>query len=233
MRSKFSVLNVFLVFLVLVSAVWASDTHDYALWTSGGASAKISKKLSASAKVQLRLKDNVSAIDQYFSDVAVGYEFFKMIEVGTSLRFARDNDNSGAKQGYENIFKYSLNIATKNKIGNLSIKNRFKLQNKINLTDLDEDNYQYFRFKTSLGYGLKEFGLSPAVSAEVYYPYYVGAKLDRLRLGIGTGYKLNKKMKVGFEYRYETDLNTDEAGTTDIFIFSYSHSFKLYKKKKK
>ncbi len=232
MYTQFSVLKIIIVLVVCVGTTWASDSHDYALWTSGGASAKISKKISASAKVQLRLKDNVSAIDQYFGDIAVGYEFFKMVEVGTSLRFARDNDNAGAKQGYENILKYSLIIATKNKLGNLSIKNRLKIQNKLNMTNTGEDYFQYFRFKTSLGYGLKEFGLSPGISAEVYYPYYAGANLDRLRLGIGTGYKLNKKIKIGFEYRYETDLNTDAAKTTDIFIISYSHSFKLYNKKK-
>lgn len=207
------------------------DSSDFATWSSIVIEYKLNKKWIFSLGEQLRLKNNSSEIDEYFSQFETGYKILKNVKLGVGARFIRFNDNRGNLQGYENHFRFHLNATYNHKLNDFSFEYRLRYQNKNEMgITVSEGDYakQNIRFKTGIQYNIKKWPLDPKFSAEVYNRFEEDDenRFSKYRLTLGTVYKIKNFGRIKVFYRIEKELNVDEPETTNILGFNYTYTFK-------
>ncbi|GAA3650572.1 DUF2490 domain-containing protein [Flavivirga jejuensis] len=219
------------IFFTNASYSQTDDTNDLASWNTIAIKYKLNKKWSFGLEEQLRLKSNVSEIDNYFTQLNAEYEIFNNFELGGGLRYVRKNDNQGNVQGYENHFRFNIDASYKHKINDFSLKYRLRYQNKNELgVSNSEGDYanQHIRFKTAVGYNIKKWKLDPKFSAELFHHFEEGedSEFDKYRLTLGTSYEFKKNGKIDVFYRIEKELNETTPETTNIIGLKYTYTFK-------
>ncbi|PCJ96084.1 MAG: hypothetical protein COA50_07845 [Flavobacteriaceae bacterium] len=236
MKESKNIKSLILVVLLSVSWIFAQEggleeVKDLEAWSTIGLEYKLNKKWSFGLEEQLRLKTDVSEIDKYFTQFEAKYKAFDNLEFGGGVRYLRENDTKGNIQGYENHFRFQLDMSYKHKINDFSLKYRLRYQNKnelgISTSDADYAK-QHIRFKTSIGYNIKEWKLDPKFSAELFNHFEEGEDngLNKYRLTLGTDYKIKKVGKIGFFYRMEKELRVDIPRTTNIIGLKFIHTIK-------
>lgn len=229
MKSQYKKNIIVMLFLATTTMGFSQteDTKDLESWNSVNLEYKLNKKWSFDFEAQLRLKEDISEIDEYFGEFNTTYSLSKNFKLGTGFRYIRENDNVGNVQGYENHFRYHLDALYKHKINDFSIKYRLRYQNK-NELGVDDYNNQHVRFKTAIEYKFKNWKLDPKFSAEIFNHFEKGEKngFDKYRLTLGTDYKIKKAGTIGIFYRIEKELNVAIPETTNIIGLKYSYTIK-------
>lgn len=208
------------------------DTSDWASWNSLELKYKLNKKWSFGLEEQLRLKEDISVIDEYFTELNAEYKIFKNFSLGGGLRFIRENDNQGNLQGYENHFRFNLDATYKHKLDRFSLGYRLRYQNKNELgVSPEEGDYanQNIRLKTSIKYNVKKWPLDPKFSVEIFNRFQEDNDnngFSKYRLTFGTDYEIKNFGEIGLYYRFEKDLNVDIPETTNIIGLKYTYTFK-------
>lgn len=239
MKNIFRTKKEFLIHLFALNLLFFSNTNlaqtqgetDWASWNSIQLDYELNKKWNLGLEGQFRLKENFSAVDEYFTELSAEYKLFKGFKIGTALRYIRENDNKGNIQGYENHFRFHIEAKYKHKINDLKIGYRLRYQNKNELgISYDEGDFvnQNLRFKTSLRYDFKDWKLDPKFAAEIFHRFQEGRDngFNKYRLTFGTDYDFKKIGKLGLYYRVEKQLNVDFPDTTNILGLRYTYSFK-------
>ncbi|WP_157691809.1 DUF2490 domain-containing protein [Polaribacter sp. KT25b] len=203
--------------LLLVSNVAFSqvDTSDFAIWSSVGIDYSPIKKLKIGVEESLRLKEDATVTDEYFTEISLQYEVFKNFEIGGGVRFIKENDNVGKKQGYESHFRFNFDASYKYDIERFTLSHRIRYQNKKELNlPVDEENVlkETIRFKTGIEYNIRKWPLDPSFSLELFSGIEEDVQLirdlslDKFRVTFGTDYKFRKIGKFGVFYRYEESI---------------------------
>jgi hypothetical protein len=231
-KYKQSIVKLLLIITVLfTSKNYAQTDSDWASWNTIGVEYKLNKKWSFALEEQVRLKENISVVDNYFTQLSADYKLFKGFKLGAGVRYIRDNDNQGNIQGYENHFRFQIDAMYKHEINDFKIGYRLRYQNKNELgVSYDEGDYanQNIRFKTSLEYNIKNWKLDPKFSAEIFNRFQEGKEngFNKYRLTLGTDYKMKNFGKLGVFYRFEKELNVDFPETKNIIGLNYTYTFK-------
>ena len=231
-KYKQSIVKLLLIITVLfTSKNYAQTDSDWASWNTIGVEYKLNKKWSFALEEQVRLKENISVVDNYFTQLSADYKLFKGFKLGAGVRYIRDNDNQGNIQGYENHFRFQVDAMYKHEINDFKIGYRLRYQNKNELgVSYDEGDYanQNIRFKTSLEYNIKNWKLDPKFSAEIFNRFQEGKEngFNKYRLTLGTDYKMKNFGKLGVFYRFEKELNVDFPETKNIIGLNYTYTFK-------
>ncbi len=207
------------------------DNRDFESWTSMSIDFKLKRKWTFELEEQLRLQNNSSKTDQYFTQFQAGYKIFDDFELGGGLRYIKNKDNVGKIQGYENHLRFHFDTAYKHKISQFSFKHRLRYQNKNELNiPASEENFanQHIRIKTAITYNIINWRFDPKVSAEIFNQIDNNEEngFDKFRLSIGTEYNIKKFGKIGLLYRMEKELNVDNPKSTDILKLNYTYTFK-------
>lgn len=229
---KISFASLLFCSLIFANTTFAQveDANDFAFWSSVGVDYSIGKKLKIGLEQNIRLKDNATTTDEYFSQFNIEYELFDNFEIGIGLRYVSENDNQGKIQGYENHFRYNADVSYKYEINRFEVSHRFRYQNKNELGineaqgDIATEN---LRFKTGLEYNIKKWPLDPEFDAEVFHRFRKGEAMrySKYRLTLGTSYNLKKFGKFGIYYRYERSVIVRLP--RDITIFGLDYSFSI------
>jgi hypothetical protein len=222
-----------LITLISFCSFSQTSSSDLALWSSIGVNYSPVKKLKFGLEQHLRLKEQAVTIDEYFTELSVKYEFFKNFEIGGGVRFIKENDNVGNKQGFRDYFRYNIDISYSHDIKRFEIGYRIRYQNKRevdlpnNETDTPTEN---IRFKTSIKYKIKKWPLDPKFSAEVFSRRGDGelvvsdASLSKYRLTLGTEYDFKKFGELGAYFRYQE--NTNNLESIKVIGLKYTYSIK-------
>ncbi|WP_147676043.1 DUF2490 domain-containing protein [Algibacter pacificus] len=230
-RSLFVLILLLSVLCVNINYGQTDDTSDWASWNTIGFKYKLNKKWSFALEEQLRFKEDISVIDEYFTQLEAEYEFFKNFSLGAGLRYIRENDNQGNVQGYENHFRFNFDLSYKHKIDRFTLGYRLRYQNKnelgVSSNDGDYAN-QNIRLKTSLKYNIKKWPLDPKFSAELFNHFEKEDDngFSKYRLTFGTDYDIKNFGKIGLFYRMEKELNVDIPETTNIIGLKYTYTLK-------
>jgi hypothetical protein len=209
------------------------DTSDFAIWSSVGVDYSPIKKLKIGVEQSLRLKEDASVTEEYFTEISLKYEILKDFEIGGGTRFIKENDNVGKKQGYETHFRFNLDASFKHDIERFTLSYRFRYQNKkeLNLTVADANSpTETVRFKTDIEYNIRKWPLDPELSIELFsqlenVKQVRDLSLNKIRFTFGTDYKLKKFGKFGIYYRYEENImQYFKNETLNILGFSYTYS---------
>ncbi|MBP0903323.1 DUF2490 domain-containing protein [Mariniflexile gromovii] len=228
----------FCLFILLLSVVFpmninaqTSNSKNLNAWSTVSIEYKLNKKWSFELAEQLRLKENLSLVDEYFTELQTEYSVNKNFSLSAGARFIRQNDTEGNIQGYENHFRFQFDASYKHKINDFKLDYRLRYQNKndlsVSVADGDYAN-QHLRFKTDVEYNIKNWKLDPQFSAEIFNHFEKGEDggFDKYRLTFGTDYDMKKYGKISLYYRFEKELNVDLPETTNIIGLSYKYTIK-------
>ena len=228
----FKILTFCSIFILCISNFsYSQSNNDFGAWSTVALEYKFNKKLSFSLEEQVRLKENISQIDEYFTEISTEYDLTKNFSIGAGARYIKENDNVGNIQGYEDHFRFQLDAAYKHKIDQFSLKYRLRYQNKnelgVGTSDGDYAN-QHIRFKTSVGYNIKGWKLDPEFSAELFNHFEKNETngFDKYRLSIGTDYDLKKYGKLNLYYQFEKELNTSNPSILNVIGLKYKYTIK-------
>jgi len=155
----------FLVVAVLINvSLFSQSEKDLSNWTSLLVRYEIDDNWDIGLEGQLRLKANISKVDEYFSELSIRRKLIKGFRLAIAIRYIRENDDMGGVQGYENHFRLHLDAVYKHKVGDLRLGYRIRFQNKdeLGITN-DEGDFaiRRLRFKTGLEYKIKNWPLDP------------------------------------------------------------------------
>lgn len=206
-----------------------SNSDDLETWTSVKLRYKASKKWAFELQEQLRLKENSSVTDQYFTQLTTRYKLTKNLSLGAGLRYIKRNDTQGKIQGFENHIRYHFDLGYKHKIERFSLNHRLRFQNKNELGVSEEEGdfaKKNFRFKSSVAYNIRKWKLDPKVSAEIFNKSHEGGTngFSKYRLTFGTSYNLKKAGEINLYYRMEKELNTSLPEKVNIIGFNYTYA---------
>jgi len=226
----------FLTIFIVNTVFSQTNTNDFSTWFSAELNYKLDKKWTFSVQEQLRLKENASTTDSYFTQLGAAYKLTKGLVVGVGYRYIKLNDNQGATQGYNDFGRLQFDLSYGHKLNDFSLRYRVRYQTKNQLGIPDNANNQT-RFKTSIGYNIKGWKLDPKFSAEIFNR--MGATntskngFKKYRLTLGTSYSMKNAGKFGVFYRIEKDINATIPATNNILGLKYSYTIKNKKKKKR
>jgi hypothetical protein len=212
-----------------ISFAQVEDSNDFAFWSSVGIDYSIGKKLKIGFEQNIRLKDNATTIEEYFSQFNIEYELFKNFEIAVGLRHISENDDQGKIQGIENHFRYNVDVSYKYDLKRFELSHRFRYQNKNHLGISVQDGdvvTQNVRFKTGLEYNIRKWPLDPDFSVEAFHRFREGETMrySKYRFTLGTSYNLKKFGKFGVYYRYEGSIIPRTITSLQIIGLDYSYS---------
>ncbi|MGK0413007.1 MAG: hypothetical protein ACJA1B_001209 [Polaribacter sp.] len=226
--------TLFCFFLVSNSVLCQVDTSDFGIWNSVGIDYSPIKSLKIGIEQNFRLKEDATVTDEYFTEISLQYKILKNFEIGGGVRFIKENDNVGKKQGFESHFRFNFDASFKYDIERFTLSHRLRYQNKkeLNLLDTQQNSLkETMRFKTDLEYNIRNWPLDPGFSLELFSGTEEGIQqfkdfsLDKFRITFGTDYKLKKFGKFGIYYRYEESiLKYFKNETLHILGLNYTYS---------
>ena len=102
-RRHIALMTCFISLVTLAQDGTYHTIRDLEAWTAAEVSYKPSKKIKLSLQQQLRLKDDASNVDQYFTQFDLRYKLAKGLYLTPAVRFIRENDDEGKIHTSKNI----------------------------------------------------------------------------------------------------------------------------------
>jgi len=211
----------------------AQNNSDLEGWNSVGLDLKASKKLSFSIEEHLRLRNDISTVKNYFTQIKANYEVLKNFELGGGIRYITRNDDVGNKQGLESFFRYQFDASYSQKIEKVAVLFRLRYQNKNQLGMSEEEGditQEFIRARIGLGYKIKAVKLNVRLFAE-HFNQPNNSKLEHTETRTRYTLKLSRKFKkIGaFTVFYgiqENNLNQEKTNKSFIgFKYAYKIDF--------
>ena len=211
------------------------EVRDFESWTKVGVNLKLNKNWEFGLEEQLRLKNNSSEVDAYFTEINAKYKMKSGLYLGGGFRFIKENDNEGKIQGYETHLRYNFDLGYKHSVDRLKLGYRVRYQSKSETeatAGLNGSPNNTLRFKIGGAYNIKGWKFDPKLSVEIFNRFAEGDEggLSKFRATLGTSYDLKKWGELSAFYRIERELNptyADYPKTTHIAGLSYVYTFKI------
>ncbi|MGH1335232.1 MAG: DUF2490 domain-containing protein [Aureispira sp.] len=223
-----------------------NDEHDTRLWVGLQYKHSFSKAWSMQIDLQTRLKEHLSVLDRGLLDLSFSYQHpknkvLKLFKFETGARFFTINDIQGNKQGPKFGYRLYGSITLKKSWKRLAFAYRFQYQNQTVIPRYFDgeaelwEQEQTLRNRISLGYNFKKWKLDPEITAGIFFPLEQADNqgFSRLRLGLGTKYKINKHHLLKFRLIYQQSLGITTTERDFILAIIYQYNTKAKKKKKK
>lgn len=204
--------------------------RDFESWNSLGVAYKPSKKWLFELDEQLRLKENASVINAYFTEFETKYSVTNHWSIAGGFRYIRENDNKGKNQGYKSLYRYQFDLKYQHDIKRFTLGYRLRYQSKsqlgVSASDLDAPT-QNFRLKFDVDYNIKKSNFTPTVAVDFFNSYQnSNLYLSKFRITSGLDYKFKDAGKLGLFYLIDRQLHTDYPKTTHIVSLRYLYTFK-------
>lgn len=216
--------------MVLTTNSLAQQDEDFNIWSAAELRYELDKNWSFGIEGQIRLKENVSVIDEYFGEISVQRKLSKGFRLRNGFRFIRENDNQGNIQGYENHIRFHLDLIYKHDLDRLTFKYRLRYQNKneLGITRRGGDYAaQRIRLKTTGEYDFRNWKLDPELSGEIFNSFEKKGSengFDKFRINFGTTIRINKKNDINLLYRFEKEFNVLNPDSFHILSIKYNYT---------
>ena len=235
------ILKISLLFAGIMLPLCSAAQKDFGAWIGGDLRMPLSKKLDVGLQLESRFENNVSTVDQSFISPYLKFDLHKHIGVGVAYRFS--NRPNGGLFGGETYHRIGFDVNFKNLFGeflknpnlaNFSTRLRFT-----HGTDEGDLNKDYLRARFKLKHEMKDFKLTPYISAEFFLHFndqlsYTAAEVvsrhrfNKYRINIGAEYKINKRHELNLFYIIQPTI--ESPNTSFILGLGYKYSIKKRKK---
>jgi hypothetical protein len=207
------------------------DHFDFATWWDFGVDFKIHKQFEIGLNEEIRLVNNSSKIDQIFTDVELKYSPLEFMDIATGFRFLQEKK----KNDYDITFRFTTDVVFKHSLNRFDLSHRLRYTNKnefgISTAEGDELRHQ-LRFRTGVGYNIKNFKVDPKLDVEFFMHLNKGVedRANRVRIRLSSEYAFKKAGELGFFVAYERYFHTDELENVSILGLEYTLEVKRKKK---
>ncbi|MEO8086246.1 MAG: DUF2490 domain-containing protein [Bacteroidota bacterium] len=224
--------KILFLFLFLTSELLSGQKlpEDAWLWNTVSVNKQLSKKWSLGVDEELRLFDNMSRVNLFFTNVGVSYKLNRVFKFSLVYRFNNKNQDG---EYYSTRHRLYLDIAYKKKVlRNLAVTYRVRFQGQVRdyfSSDVGKNIESYMRHKFDLSYSYKKY--TPYLAAEFRFqisnPSFAEANdlWDRERFYLGCDYDFNKKHALGLYYMIQHDFNNQRAENDFTLGWQYTFSF--------
>lgn len=214
----------FLLF-VFLSVLCKSQVRDAGLWTGVSIEKKFSTSLSASISKEMRLDQNYSSLNSFFSDFGIGYELTPGFKVSGNYRLSSKNKINRFDQRH----RYYLDASFKHKAGNLSIGYRIRYQKQYSAFNSSENGdipENTMRHKLSFAWSfIKPFKTYLAAELFTGLNNYFLFEMERLRYKGGVEYDFNKMNSIDVFYLFQNELFKRKGEQDFIVGVRYKYTF--------
>jgi hypothetical protein len=142
--------------------------RDFETWSSINLRYKPTDNLKLSLSQQLRLKDNSSTMDVYFTQLGLDYKLANFLNIGFASRLITENDDRGKIQGNESHLRWQVDLEFNHSVSRFAMKYRIRYQNKDELQKTTDEIKKTIRLKVASTYNIKNWKLDPTLSAELF-----------------------------------------------------------------
>lgn len=214
--------------IVLSGYLQAQDTkvvQDLQLWT-GAAIEKSWKDWSLTINEEIRFKQNISKINNYFTEAGLRYRINKNFALEGGYRFTRDKNSDAS---YDNLTRYNLDLRFRGKLEYFSIYYRLRYQKEVegfNLIDPMADYEKYVRNRIRIRY-TRLFRIKPYVSAELFQLFRpdFDSELEYIRVRGGIRYEAGKLGHFNFAFGFNREFTDIDPAMIYQFKVNYIYSF--------
>ncbi len=204
-----------------------NQTKDLQLWSDIKLEIEVFKKMSVELEEEIRLTENISKIEDYFTDVGISYNFWDNFTFGGYYRFVRRNE---LDDRISNIHRYYFDLKYNWKIKRWELSLRTRYQSRYKNINSDDTGYKpenHNRNKLSFSYDIYRSPLKPELWFEVYYQLNNpdGNKFDKIRITPELVYRINNRIRANVYFMIEKEYNVRNPATNYIlgtgFLYKY------------
>ena len=123
--------------------------RDFETWSSINLRYKPTDNLKLSLSQQLRLKDNSSTMDVYFTQLGLDYKLANFLNIGFASRLITENDDQGKIQGNESHLRWQADLEFNHSVSRFAMKYRIRYQNKDELQKTTDEIKKTIRLKVA------------------------------------------------------------------------------------
>lgn len=178
-------------------------------------SLKASDKIKLTFMPQLRFDEDLS-LSKYLFEIGAEYEALDFLELGTSYRFIVNPRDTKSTEYFN---RYSFSATAKKTYGDFEPAIRLRYSN---YADDDVDDETFMRYKASVKYDIPKCKITPSLGTELFQQLN-GDGLYKVRYSAGFDYKLAKKNRINFSYKF--DYYETEYINKHIFTLGYKLKF--------
>jgi len=218
--------------LILACSIAASaftvnaQQKDAGLWTSVTVEHQVTRKMSVSVSEQLRMYQNISDINQFFTDLGAQYELSESFRVSLNYRLSSTNEQTYFKTRH----RFYVDLSYRYKLKPLVLGLRQRVQRQVEALKSSENGdvpewYSRTKFSVKLDLDKK---YAPYLSSEIYYVIdnlnEEDNVFDKIRYEAGLDYKFNRRNSLNIFYLIQSDIL--EKKTVDYIAgLGYTYSF--------
>jgi len=233
MNSLKSVISkLFVLFLFITISIksfsQAQTQPDAGLWCTFTVEKEFTKKLTIGINEELRLRENYSRLNLFYTNPYITYKIKKKLKLGFGYRFISKYMYKESEFSYKH--RLMFDISYKYKFKNIVLSYRSRIQGEVRDYNSDPQGKQpefYWRNKLDLGYEIGKF--TPYIGTEVRYqiidPRFPESNYGwhRARTYAGIDYEYNKKHSFGIMYLIQQEFDVDDPGTGYILGLEYTY----------
>jgi hypothetical protein len=219
-------MNVIKSILIIVCLVFVNEfvksQSNVGMWNTFSLEKEFSKKFSVGIDEELRLKDNFSHINLFYTNLGMSYRPLRGLKLSLTYRFTQkyviDNEfNFRNRLMFDASYKYHLS--------NFVFGYRSRIQAEI-INNKSTTPEWFWRNKFEIKYNFTK--ISPYLGTELRYQIKVPKHPEtdqgwhRIRLFAGFDYKLNENNTIGIYYLRQNEFYILDPNNLDIFGLQYS-----------
>lgn len=212
-----------LIFLLAANAAAKAQVSDAGLWASLTVEKKLTQRLSVGITGELRFNENISELSTIFTDLGLGYNFFKdeLLGVSVNYRYIR---RKNVEDFYMGRHRWYTDVVLKKKFGKLVPSWRIRFQSQFRDPETSDAAWNaeyYLRNRLQL-----------KLDMEKKYRPYIGAELytqadgfefmsDNIRLTAGVDYSFNERSILGLGYLIDREFNVNDPARNYNIVIEY------------
>jgi hypothetical protein len=212
---------------ILFSTQVIAQSNDFGIWAGITINHKFTRRLSATLEEQIRLDQNATQINQYFTDASVEYSLSKKFKFALGYRFINNSRNTY----YSKRHRVYADLSFKTKFSMLQFIIRTRLQEQQQDIHSSETGYiptWYSRNKFTVKLDLTK-KYTPYATAEMMYllkaPDVTINYIEKWRYTAGVEYQFNRVHSLDIYYLIQRDRMINDPVTLYAFSIGYAFTF--------
>jgi len=205
-----------------------SQINDFQTWSNISLSKEFDSDIKISISEELRMYNNSSEIDEFFTELAVDYKVSKIFEFGLGYRFTRNFTSKGNKR-FEQRFDANATF-------DFSVK-RFDFEYRLKYQTNDEELFDQTSNKTfvstlrnraKISYNIKNIKLEPYISSDLFYTIDLKdiSEFSKIRNAVGFEYEFSKHSSIDTFLMFEREFHKKTLQRVLVFGLTYKYKFK-------
>lgn len=226
MLRKLLFLAIILNAFIYVAAQETKVVGDLQLWTGVKVAKTFAKDWTISLEEEVRLKNNISQVNNYFTEAGLRYRINKNFSLGAAYRFTRDQKKDSS---YVNQSRYHFDLRYKGKIDFLTIYYRVRYQKESGELEIFDSAVPYARyFRNRLGIRMNNLKyIEPYATAEIFQVFtpYFSPEFYYYRIVAGVGIEPGNFGEFKLAWGFNRELSSSNPAMIYMFRVNYTYAF--------